>query len=106
MAASAAFEILQTQRAGWARLSVTGELDLLTAEIFRCRLRALRAANTNVLVDLSRVDFIDAAGIHARDVALADGRRGRWRVELEPNMSHQLRRVFGLINAAGVRTEL
>lgn len=106
MNVSSAFEIQQTQRADWARLSVTGELDLLTAQSLRHRVRALASTNTNVSVDLSHVDFIDSAGIRALDGAIADARHGGWRVEVEPNMSHQARRIFDLVKAAGVRTQL
>jgi anti-anti-sigma factor len=96
MVAISAFEIRPTQRAGWARLSVTGELDLLPVQTYRRRLRALMTTNTDVFVDRSHVDFIDSAGVRALDDAIADARRGRWRVEVEPDMSHQARRVFDL----------
>jgi anti-anti-sigma factor len=106
MTASSAFKIQQTEQAGWARLSILGELDLMTADAFRRRLRALKATNTNVSVDLSHLDFIDSAGIHALDDAIADTRGCTWRVEIEPRVSDKARRVLDLIKAAGARTQL
>jgi anti-anti-sigma factor len=106
MTASSAFEIQQTQSAGRVRLSLIGELDLMTSEALRRRLRALKATSTNVSVDLSRLDFIDSAGIHALHDAIADTEPGRWRVEVESRMSDQARRVVDLVKAAGGCTEL
>ena len=60
---NAAFEIAETRRGDWARLSVAGDLDAATAPLLTRRVQALRAAKTNVSVDLSRTEFIDCAGL-------------------------------------------
>jgi anti-anti-sigma factor len=106
MASSSTFELQEVRRSGWARLTVCGDLDLSTASTFRRRLRALKATNTHVCVDLSQLDFIDSAGAHALDDAIADSRQGTWRVEVAPSMSGQARRFFALTEAAGVRSNL
>lgn len=96
------FHIQQTSRFGWARLAVTGELDVATALTFRRRLRGLKASNTPVYLDLSQVEFIDGAGAHAVLDVIAAARQGTWRVKVEPHMSVQARRYFDLLKAAGV----
>jgi anti-anti-sigma factor len=96
----------QTSRLGWARLAVIGELDISTALTFRRRLRALRAANTPVYLDLSQVEFIDSAGAHAVLDALTASRHGTWRVEVEPHVSDQARRYFDLLRAAGLSADV
>lgn len=96
MTGDSAFEIEETQRRGWVRLLVTGELDVSTALTFRRRLRALKAENTHVCVDLSQLEFIDSAGARALNDAVADSRQGRWCVQVAPNMSVQARRFFEL----------
>jgi anti-anti-sigma factor len=106
MTRSSTFEVEEAPRPGWARLVVSGELDLSTALTFRRRLRALKAENRHVSVDLSRVEFIDCAGAHALNDAVADARQGSWRVEVAPAMSDQARRLFDLLTAAGVAAEL
>src|SRR5205823_1618114 len=88
------FQLQETSRFGWARLSVTGELDRETALTFRRRLRALKASNTRVYLDLSQVEFIDSAGAHAVLDAVAASRQGASRVEVEPHVSDQVRRYF------------
>lgn len=102
MSGTPAFRIEETSRPGWARLAVTGELDVSTALTFRRRLRALRAANKRVSLDLSEVEFIDSAGAHAVLDAVAASRKGPWRVVVEPHVSAQARRYFDLMKAAGL----
>src|SRR5262245_41876894 len=106
MTGTTAFQIQEASRHGWARLVVVGELDLSTALTFRRRLRALKAAETDVYVDLSQLEFIDCAGLHALNDVLAESRRGSWHVEIAPEMSVQARRLFDLLAAAGLPAEL
>jgi anti-anti-sigma factor len=106
MTSSSAFEIHEGRRSGWARLAVTGELDIATALTFRRRLRALKAAKTHVCVDLSQLEFIDAAGAHALDDAITESRHSSWRLEVAPDMSPQARRFLDLIQTAGICTDL
>jgi anti-anti-sigma factor len=100
MTGSSVFETQEAPRRGWVRLLVTGELDASTALTFRRRLRALRAANTHVSIDLSQVEFIDCAGAHALSDAITQSQEGDWCVEVAPNASVQARRFFDLIPAA------
>jgi anti-anti-sigma factor len=104
--ATSAFEIQEARGNGWVRLVVNGELDVATALTFRRRLRALKAANTHVCIDLSQLEFIDCAGAHALDDAIAESRYGSWRVEVAPDMSGQVRRLLDLIKSAGICLDL
>ena len=83
---------------------VTGELDVSTALTFRRRLRALRATNTHVCVDLSQLEFIDCAGAHALNDAMKRSEDEDWCVEVAPGMSEQAKRFFDLMTVAGVAT--
>jgi anti-anti-sigma factor len=106
MAGSSAFEIQEGPHRGWARLLVTGELDMSTALTFRRRVRALKADHTHVCIDLSQLEFIDSAGARALEDVLADSRYGSWRVEIAANMSCQATRFFDPITAAGRSSEV
>jgi anti-anti-sigma factor len=99
------FQVQETSRSGWARLAVTGELDVSTALTFRRRLRALKASNTPVSLDLSQVEFIDSAGAHAVLDTIAASHEGTWRLEVEPDVSDQARRYFDLLKAAGLTVD-
>jgi anti-anti-sigma factor len=100
------FHVQETSRVGWARLSVSGELDLATALTFRRRLRALKASNSRVSLDLSEVEFIDSAGAHAVLDAVAASAQGPGRVEVEPEVSDPVRRYFDSTKAAGLPSAL
>ena len=100
MEASSNFEIQETRRRGWARLSVRGELDLATALTFRRRLRSLQAAHIHVCVDLSELEFMDSSGVHELEQAVADSRQTSWCVEVEQNMSDQAKSVLDLVASA------
>lgn len=99
-------QIQETSRRGWARLAVTGELDISTAVMFRRRLRAVRATNTPVYLDLSRVEFMDSVGARAVLDAVAASHESSWCVEVAPPLSHQPKRCFDLMKAAGRHDEL
>jgi anti-anti-sigma factor len=101
-----ACRIRETSLGGWARLAVIGELDISTALRFRRRLRAVRAANTPVHLDLSEVEFMDSAGARAVLDAVAASRESTWRVEVEPPLSPQARRCLDLLAAAGRHEDL
>ena len=106
MTRTAAWEIEKASRRGWARLIVSGDLDLSTALTFRRQVRALKAAATGVCLDLSQLQFIDCAGLHALNDVLAESRQGGWSVEIAPGVSVQARRFLDLLAAAGVPSEL
>ncbi len=94
-------QVQETSCRGWARLAVTGELEISTALSLRRRLRALRAANTPVCLDLSQVEFMDSVGARAVLDALASSRESTWRLEVEPPLRRQAKRCLDLTKARG-----
>lgn len=50
---------------GTAMLTIEGELDLATAPRFESRLAQASAGASQVIVDLSRCEFLDASALHA-----------------------------------------
>jgi anti-anti-sigma factor len=96
------FAVDEMRDRGWARISVKGDLDMSSAPELRRRLRAFETRNTNVSVDLSHVEFIDAAGAGAViDAVTHASQSSTWCVLLEPKMAYQPRRVFDLLKEAG-----
>lgn len=72
-----ALTILVRYRPDYVLVTVAGDVDLLTAPRLRVRLSELAATGGPVVVDLSRVRFIDAAGLgllaHAASLATVYG---------------------------------
>lgn len=106
MTGGSTFKVQEARRHGWASLVVSGGLDVSTALTFRRMVRALKASNVNVSVDLSQLEFMDTTGARALHDVIAASRHGSWRVEVAPNMSSQASRVFALIEETDRPTHL
>jgi anti-anti-sigma factor len=87
------FAICESEEDGGTRLTVTGELDLATAPTLRDRLRQSRANRRDVRLDLSKLEFVDCAGINVPIQAVNDARTNGVRLDLEGDLAPQVRRV-------------
>lgn len=79
------------------RVALSGELDLATKCELRGRLFRSRSQGDDVVLDLSELEFIDAAGAGMLLRALADSRRDGWNLRLDPAMPAQVARVLDLV---------
>lgn len=95
--------VLRHQVQGCAVLTLAGELDVATAPCFRKHLAAaIETGATKVVVDLSRVTFMDLAGIGTLVAALCRTRWARGSICLVgPN-----REVSRLLSLSGVDSVL
>jgi anti-anti-sigma factor len=91
------FEIQESQLNGWARLTLTGELDLLSAPELDGRLARFRAVKSPVSLDLSRLEFIDSTGLHMLVRAVGEARIKGWELEIEPDVSAPVMSAFRLV---------
>lgn len=91
-------EIHESNTDGCLRLSLIGELDLAMAPTLEGRLATLRARRTAVMLDLSKLVFIDSTGIRLLIQTMGDARMKRWDVQIEPNVSPQVMRLFRLVH--------
>jgi anti-anti-sigma factor len=92
------FQINESRTDGWLRLSLTGELDRASAQALEERLTPLRVKRARVLLDLSNLDFIDSSGIHLLVQTIGEARLKHWEVEIDPNLSPQVARLFKLVH--------
>jgi anti-sigma B factor antagonist len=83
------------RRPGHVLVTVSGEIDILTAGQLRDRLAGPAGGGLRVIVDFSRVTFIDAAGarVLARAAARATARGGSLRLACA---GRRVRRVLAL----------
>lgn len=93
---AAYFEIHEQQEDGSLRLQLTGELDLVSVSVLENRLGQLRAEQQSVRLDLSRLEFMDSAGIQLLISAIKHGREDGWRFEVDPGLSPQVKELFKL----------
>jgi anti-sigma B factor antagonist len=82
------------------QISVQGELDLVSASELEHALKRELLAGNDVLLDLSRIDFIDSTGLKAivASVRMAKGvnRKLKLRPEL-PSHARRLMEIVGLL---------
>ena len=59
------FDVVRDQRDGLAVVTVSGEIDLTTSDLLQGSIE--RTTSSTVVLDLSRVAFLDSSGIRAID---------------------------------------
>ncbi len=73
------FGALITHAPEWNRLSLVGELDLVSAPIVQAAFDRVESAPVGmIVVDLRRLSFMDAAGLNVLAQAHKRAQRGRW----------------------------
>lgn len=91
------FEIAEREdREGARHLSLTGELDVAAAPILDRRLRDLSDRHTAVRLDLSKLQFMDSAGLHLLLHAMSDAQSDGWNLEIAPEIPRQIARLVDL----------
>lgn len=91
---------LEPMEGGWVRVCVEGELALTSSSLLELAVERELQANRHVLLDLSRIDFIDSAGLRAMTAvvrtAKAKGRHLRLSSDLPPH-ARRLMEIVGLL---------
>ena len=90
------FSICESEEDGGTRLTLTGELDLASAVALRDRLNQLWAERHDVRLNLSKLEFVDCAGMNVLIQAINDARTNGVRLALEGRLRQQVRRVAEL----------
>jgi anti-anti-sigma factor len=93
------FRLEERTEGDWVRLMLSGELDLAVAEQLESRLGELQGRGCRVVLDLSRLRFIDSTGIALLIRAVAQARDTNWQLEVEPEITPQVRRLFEVVGA-------
>lgn len=85
---------------GWVRVCVEGELALTSSSLLEVAVERELEGNRDVLLDFSRIDFIDSAGLRAMTalvrVAKTNGRKLRLSSDL-PAHARRLMEIVGLL---------
>ena len=91
---------LERMDGGWVRVCVEGELALTSSSLLELAVERELRANSDILLDLSRIDFIDSAGLRAMTAlvrsAKANGRKLKLSADL-PLHARRLMEIVGLL---------
>jgi anti-anti-sigma factor len=93
---------------GWIRVVVEGELAIISADELERVVERELLDHRHVLLDLSRIDFIDSTGLRAMTTlvrtAKANGRKLRLSSELPPH-ARRLMEIVGLLPFVPIESE-
>ena len=92
------FDIHESPEGNGLRLTLTGELDLGSTPTLDDRLTRLRAKKTAVMLDLSKLQFIDSTGLHLLIRAVGDARIDGWQLQIDPDVAPRVMRLFKLVH--------
>lgn len=76
------------------RLTLLGELDLSVGPDLEARLNELQTEGRSVLMDLSKLEFMDSTGLGVMTRAINRSRSDRWAFVIDPDVSPQVRTLF------------
>ena len=92
---STGFQILEApEQDGRLRLTLLGELDLVSGEVLERRLEELRRERRSVVMDLSRLEFMDSTGLRIMIGSLTSAGANGWGFSIDPNVAPQAERLF------------
>ena len=74
-------------------MAVSGEIDLTTGAAFEAALRE-QLGQGPVLLDLSRLSFMDSSGIRALNAVLGDVEREGWRLRVRRELPDNVRQIL------------
>jgi len=99
---------LESMERGWVRVHVEGELALTSASILEVAVERELQAQSHVLLDFSRVDFIDSSGLRAMTALVRTAKTKGRNLRLSSHMPLHVRRlmeIVGLLPFVPIETE-
>ena len=84
-------------RDGWVRVRVEGELALDSSTRLERAIEAELVANSNVLLDLSGIDFIDSAGLRAMTALVRSAKASGSQLRLSADLPAHARRLMEIV---------
>ena len=84
-------------QADWVRVCVEGELALTSSSVLELAVERELTANRDVLLDLSRIDFIDSAGLRAMTALVRSAKANGRRLRLDSDLPAHARRLMEIV---------
>ncbi|MBV9802997.1 MAG: STAS domain-containing protein [Solirubrobacterales bacterium] len=88
---------LEPMESGWVRVCVEGELALTSSSLLELAVERELQANRHVLLDLSRIDFIDSAGLRAMTAVVRTAKASGCRLRLSSELPAHARRLMEFV---------
>lgn len=88
---------LEPMDGGWVRVRVEGELALTSSSLLELAVERELEANSHVLLDLSRIDFIDSAGLRAMTAMVRTAKSNGRKLKLSADLPAHARRLMEIV---------
>jgi anti-anti-sigma factor len=88
---------LEPMRDGWVRVRVEGELALNSSATLERTVEAELRANSHVLLDLSRIEFIDSGGLRAMTALVRTAKASGRKLRLSTDLPAHVRRLMEIV---------
>jgi len=88
---------LEPMDRGWVRVRVEGELALTSASILEVAVERELQAHSHVLLDFSRIDFIDSTGLRAMTALVRTAKTKGCKLRLSADMPAHARRLMEIV---------
>lgn len=88
---------LEPMDGGWVRVCVEGELALTSSSVLELAVERELQANRHVLLDFSRIDFIDSAGLRAMTAVVRTAKAKGCHLKLSSELPAHARRLMEIV---------
>jgi anti-anti-sigma factor len=88
---------LEPMDGGWVRVRVEGELALTSASLLELAVERELEADSHVLLDFSRIAFIDSAGLRAMTALVRTAKTNGRKLKLSSDLPAHARRLMEIV---------
>lgn len=88
---------LERMGGGWVRVCVEGELALTSASLLELAVERELDADNDILLDLSRIDFIDSTGLRAMTALVRNAKTNGRKLKLSSDLPAHARRLMEIV---------
>ncbi len=88
---------LESMEGGWVRVCVEGELALTSSSLLELAVERELQASRHVLLDLSRIDFIDSSGLRAMTSVVRTAKAAGCHLRLSSELPAHARRLMEIV---------
>lgn len=88
---------LEPMERGWVRVCVEGELALTSASKLEVAVERELQADSHILLDFSRIDFIDSAGLRVMTALVRTAKAKGRKLRLSSDMPAHARRLMEIV---------
>ena len=88
---------LEPMQDNWVRVRVEGELALTSSSVLELAVARELEAKSHVLLDLSRIEFIDSAGLRAMTALVRTARANHRKLRLSADLPLHARRLMEIV---------